>query len=122
MIRNTEEAYPMWDAQKSSHFQQLRQRQRERVLSEAEQAELTLLGQELEAAEATYLAPATQRLGEERESLETQNRTLEVLARRKEALALRLQDFLTEAQAERRAIECELAAVLAGSRGSGTDE
>jgi hypothetical protein len=35
---------------------------------------------------------------------------------------LRLSDFLAEARAERRAIECELAAVLAGTRGSTTDE
>ncbi|HEV3261310.1 MAG TPA: hypothetical protein VG013_30945 [Gemmataceae bacterium] len=105
-----------------SRFQQLRQRQRENVLTEAEQAELALLVQELETAEATYLTPATERLRQERETLEAQNRTLEVLALRKEALVLRLRDFLAEAQTERRAIECELAAVLAGSRGSEADE
>lgn len=112
----------MWEQQKSSRFQQLRQRQRESVLTEAEQAELALLVQELEAAEAAYLTPVTERLRQERETLETQNRTLEVLAFRKEALVLRLRDFLAEAQAERRAIECELAAALAGSRGLETDE
>ena len=107
----------MWDGQRCSRFQQLRQRQRENVLTEAEQAELALLLQELEAAEATYLTPATERLRQQRGTLETQNRALEVLALRKEALVLRLRDFLAEARAERRAIESELAAVLAGNRG-----
>ena len=112
----------MWEEQKSSRFQELRERQQKSTLTEAEQAELAILVQELEAAEAGYLTPATQRLRQERENLETQNRTLEVLAHRKEALLLRLRDFLAEAQAERRAIECELATVLAPGRGSETDE
>jgi hypothetical protein len=88
----------MWDGQRSSRFQQLRQRQRESALTEAEQAELALLVQELEAAEVTHLAPATERLRQERETVETQNRALEVLALRKEALVPRLRDFLAEDQ------------------------
>jgi len=89
---------------------------------EAEQAELAQLVQELEAAEANYLRPATERLRQQRETLQTQNRALETLALRKEALVLRLRDFLAEAQAERRAIESELAAVLAGTLGSEAHE
>jgi hypothetical protein len=112
----------MWDEEKRVRFQQLRQGQGEGALTEAEQAELGLLIQELEATEATYLIPATDRLRQEREALEVRNRALEVLAHRKEALVARLRKFLAEAQAERRAIECELAAVLAGSRGPETDE
>lgn len=112
----------MREEERSTRFQQLRQRQRESVLTEAEQAELALLVRELEAAEAAYLTPATERLRQERGTLETQNRALEVLALRKEALVLRLRDFLAEAQTERRAIECELTAVLAGTQGSETDE
>jgi hypothetical protein len=112
----------MWEEQTRARFQQLRQREREGLLSDAEQAELARLVQELEAAEASALTPAAERLRQEREALQAQNRLLEVLARRKEALVLRLREFLAEAQAERRAIECELAAVLAGSQGSPTDE
>lgn len=112
----------MWEEQKRSRFQELRQRQQEGGLSEAEQNELALLVLELEAGEAAYLTPATQRMKEERESLEEQNQSLEALVRRKEDLARRLRDFLTEAQAERRAIERELTAVLAGGRGSHTDD
>jgi hypothetical protein len=111
----------MWEEHKSLRVQQLRQRQGEGVLTEAEQAELALLVQELEAAEATYLTPATERLRQERETVEAQNRTLEVLAHRKELLVQRLRAFLAEAQAERLAIESEVAAALAESRGSQTD-
>lgn len=111
----------MWEEQKSHRFQQLRQRQQESGLNEAEQDELALLVKELEAAEAAYLAPATQQLRQERETLDDQNRGLENLIRRKEALVRRLHDFLAETQAERRAIERELTAVLAGDRGSDTN-
>lgn len=105
----------MWKQQKRERFQQLRQR--EGMLTEQEQTELALLVQELEAAEAAYLAPATERIGQERACIETQNRNLEALTRRKEALTQRLREFLADAQAERRAIDRELAAVLAGSQG-----
>jgi len=111
----------MWDDQKRERFQHLRERESAGVLGDAERTELTLLIDELEAAEARYLRPATQRLRDEREIVETQNRALEVLVRRKERLAQRLEDFLAEAQAERRAIEGELAAVLVGSRGQKLD-
>jgi hypothetical protein len=111
----------MWEEKERQRFQLLRQRELEGELTEPDQAELASLTQQLQAAEATYLAPATQRLQQEREALDAQNRSLELLARRKGALVQRLRDFLTEARAERQAIEGELAAVLAGSRNSETD-
>lgn len=80
----------MWEEQKRIRFQQLRQRQGMSALAEAEQAELAFLTQELEAAEAACLTPATERLRQEREILETQNRNLEILALRKEALVQRI--------------------------------
>jgi hypothetical protein len=58
------------------------------------------LGQELERAEADYLASAARRLRQEREAIETQNRSLEALVRRKEALARRLRDVLQDAHAD----------------------
>jgi len=112
----------MWEEHKSRRFQELRQRQQEGQLNEAEQAELTLLVKELEDSEAAYLSSATQRLRQERESVEEQNRSLEALIRRKEDLVRRLRDFLAETQAERKAIERELTAVLSGGRGSETNE
>lgn len=111
----------MWEEQKSHRFQQLRQRQQESGLNESEQDELALLVKELEAAEAAYLALATQQLRQEREALDDQNRGLENLIRRKEVLARRLHDFLADTQAEHRAIERELTAVLAGGGGSVTN-
>ncbi len=113
------EVFPMWDEQKRQRFQELRQR--DGLLSETERAELALLVQELETGEVAYLAPATKRLREERETLDGQNRAMQALALRKEALVLRLRDFVAEAEAESRAIEGELAAVLAGNRESEAD-
>jgi hypothetical protein len=103
----------MWDEQKRQRFQQLRQR--EGQLTAAEQAELVCLIEELEAAEAAYLNEATQRLRQDRQTTEKQNRTLEELAGRRQALVQRLSSVLAEARAERQAIESELASVLAGS-------
>jgi hypothetical protein len=109
----------MWEEQKRQRLQELRERQS--GLTEAERAELAGLLKELEAAEAAYLRPATERLRAEREILEKQNRTLEVLAHRKEGLLRRLRDFLAEAKAERHAIERELDAVLAEGRDPETE-
>jgi hypothetical protein len=108
----------MWDEQNRCRFQELRQGQEGNTLTETEKVELGKLFQELEAAEAAYLTPATERTRQEHLELEAQNRTLENLVKRKEALVQRLGDFLAKAKAERGAIESELAEVLAGSQSS----
>lgn len=113
----------MGQEQMGSRLDQLRRRQGEGALTEAERSELALLTEELETAEASYLTPATERIRREREAVEAQNRALDALALRKEALVRRLHDFLAEAQAERRAIDGELAAALeAGERRLEADE
>ena len=112
----------MGEEQKSARFQELRQRQQENRLVEAEQAELAALIRELEAGEAAYLTPATERLRREREAREAQNHALEKLILRKVGLLRRLRTFLDEARAERRAIASELATVLAGGPGSETEK
>jgi len=112
----------MWEEQKSRRFQELRRRQQENGLPEGEQAELASLTKELEDAEAVYLSPAVQQLRQERDVLENQNRNLENLLHRREALVRRLHDFLAETQAEHRAIARELTAVLTGGRGSEADD
>jgi hypothetical protein len=73
---------------------------------------------EIEDVEASYLAPATQKLREERLAVDAQNRSFEQLLLRKAALVSRLRDFLADVHAERRAIEVDLAAVQAGMHGS----
>jgi hypothetical protein len=110
----------MWDNQKRQRLQELRQPDRQ--LNAAEQTELATLVQELEAAEAAYLKTATERLRQENERTEKQNRDLERLIQRKEALAQRLNNVLAEARVERRAIENELASVLAASQGSKAED
>jgi hypothetical protein len=110
----------MWDDYKRRRLEQLRRDQTATALTGDDLAELDQLVRELEAAEAVYLTAATSRLGHERAILESQNRTLEALARRKEALAARLHDVLVETNAERRSIESELAATLASLGGAET--
>lgn len=108
--------------QQHSRFEELRKKQLQGLLTEVEQAELERLVQGIEAAEAAYLAPATGRLRQERIAIERQNRSLEDLVRRKESLAARLRDFLAEAQAERRVIDRELAAVMSGEPHTTADD
>jgi hypothetical protein len=102
----------MWNEQKRSRFRHLQQCQQEQALSKADEIELALLVKELEAAEAAYLAPATEQLHQEREAIEAQNRRMEALVHRQENLERRLREFLNDAQAERQAIKRELASVL----------
>jgi len=104
----------MWDEQKRQRFEWLRQRESAGELTGIERTELESLVQELQSAETAYLTPATERLREERQGLDNQNRRLEALARRRETLARHLHHVLAEAQAERSAIQGELAALLVG--------
>ncbi len=82
----------MWEEQKRERFRQLRLHQENNALTPAEEQELAALIEEIEAGEAAYLTPATERLRQEQEALEGQNRALEVLARRKEELVRRLRN------------------------------
>jgi hypothetical protein len=107
----------MWTQETQERFRRLRQSESNGELDESERAELAVLRDELLAAEAEYLMPAAERLREESTIIEAQNRELEAVLRRKTALAQRLERFLVETQAEREAIEGELAAVLV-SRGN----
>jgi hypothetical protein len=104
----------MWDEQKRHRFQELQRREQEGILLAREREELSALVSQLLLTESAYLGPATERLRLEREGLDAQNRKLEGLAARKAALAERLERFLAEADAERRTIEGEVDAVLAG--------
>ena len=103
----------MWDDQKRKRFNALREP--DRHLSPAEQSELAALVKELEDMEAAYLKPATERLRQERLATEKQNARLTEIVKRKKAFVERLDRFLIEADAERRAIDDELALVLANS-------
>ena len=105
----------MWTDQTRKRFQELRSREMNGSLSEAERSELANLLQYIELEEALYLGGATRRVREERERLEGQNRSLENLVQRKEKLVSRLRSVLVEAKTEREAIDAELAAVIGGS-------
>jgi hypothetical protein len=110
----------MWDGQKSKRFQDLRQVGRQ--LSTSEEAELQSLVEELYAAEAAYLKPATERLRQENDRTEGQNAELDRLIERKQALVHRLKAVLAETRAEQQAIQNELATVLAASADADREE
>ena len=79
----------MWDEEKQARFNALRAAERQSILTEAEGVELLALTQELDALEATYLHPVTERLRQEREALGEQKSKLEELLREQ-------QDYLAE--------------------------
>lgn len=103
----------MFDAEKKSRFCTLQERQDAGLITAHEQAELSKLVGEIESTEAAYLTPATERIRQDRERVEHQNRKLEELVRRRQAFLDRLRGFLADARREREAIDSELAAVLA---------
>jgi small-conductance mechanosensitive channel len=108
----------MWDQVTRSRFETLRHLEEEGVLTEAEQAELERMVAEIEAAEAAYLAPGTERLRAERAQIAAKNAALQELIRRKEELVQRLEKMLDEVKAERRAIDEELERILGSSTAS----
>lgn len=90
----------MWDKQKRERFQFLRQRELDGALTLAEQTELLQMVQEIEHVEAASLRPATERLHDERQEIETQNRALGALMQRKEAFVTRPHSLLNELETE----------------------
>ncbi len=102
-------------------FAALQQREEQGILTEAERSELNGLIAQVEADEAAYLRPATDRVHQERLQIEAQNAALKHLVRRKERLARRLERFLAASRAEQEAINAELTQILrTGSSHVGT--
>jgi hypothetical protein len=102
----------MLDSPKRERFGELRRKEDAGALTPEERDELSDLIQEIEDAEAVYLDPATERLARECETLEAQNRELEALLGRKQALRVRLETMLADAEAERRQIAEEVSRIL----------
>lgn len=100
----------MWDASKGQRFQSLRCRELEGELSGSEHGELKQLLRELEELEAVCLAPAMERLHQERGRLEAeaarledQTQELAALLREKEAYLARARAVVAELELERTA-------------------
>ena len=108
----------MLDEQQRERFERLSERKQNGTLTPAEQVELQRMIQEVEDAEAAYLSPAIERTRSERLRVEEQNRALKQLVRRQERFARRLERFLADSQAERQALQAELARIF-GSPASG---
>lgn len=104
----------IWGREMSARFQELRDREEAGALVDSERHELHALVKELEATEAGYLQPATDRLREQRVRAESQNAALTALVEREERLCQRLEEVLAELRAERQTIEEERARILQG--------
>src|SRR5262245_61172090 len=83
----------MWDEVKQARFDALRIAERQGTLTEAEGVELLALTQELDALEAAYLHPATERVRQEREALGEQNSKLEELLREQQNYLAEIHTF-----------------------------
>src|SRR5579862_9575499 len=98
----------MWDEPKRQRFQDLRHRELEGRLSEAERRELACLTQELDDMESAGLAPGIERLRAENTRLEAearrlteQRRQLAELLRQKQDYLERVRDLVEELESER---------------------
>ena len=105
----------MWNDQKRERLQQLRRSELAAVLTDSEKSELQTLIHELENDEAVLLGAATEKLRNERQAMEVQNRILQDLLGRRQALAARVRIVLAESQSEREAIDRELSSALSGT-------
>jgi hypothetical protein len=101
-----------WTQEKRARVRVLRSMEAAGTLSDNERDELQCLLAEMEADEAAYLAPATERLRSERLQIEAQNDALVVLADRRAALAERLERVLADARDEQDAIRKEVDRIL----------
>ena len=86
----------MWTDDKQARFNALRELERQGSSTDAEKAELAALTQELDALEATYLGPATERIRRERQALEAQNQRLEELLREREDYLARVRGLVAD--------------------------
>lgn len=93
-------------------FRALQQSELDGTLSPTEQTEMEAFVQQIEAAEAAYLRPATEHIRQERLRIEEQNKALQEVIRRKERLARRLERILALSAAEREKINAQVASIL----------
>ncbi len=75
----------MWNEEKQSRLNALREADRNGTLFTAERSELDALLGELDELERAYLGPGTAQVKQEREKLEAQNTELEVLLQERRA-------------------------------------
>ncbi len=92
----------MWDEVKQARFNALRIAERQGALTEAEGAELLALTQELDALEASYLHPATERVRQEREALGEQNSKLEELLREQQGYLAEIRTLVADLEVRAR--------------------
>lgn len=104
----------MLTEQQRQRFRALQQSELDGTLAPTEQSELQALARQIEAEEAEYLRPATEHIHQERLQIQEQNRALQLLIRRKERLARRLERVLALSASERQKINTQVKAILDG--------
>ena len=102
----------MWDEITRQRFSSLRIRERQGVLTAEEQTELDGLYRDIEATEAAYLGPATERRRQETEKLRAINEALRDVIQRKEVHLARMKVALAQFRAEHKALDAELEQLL----------
>lgn len=98
-----------------TRFRALQARADAGSLTNDEQTEYEGIIRQIEADEAVYLRPATERLRQECVEAEARNDALRQLVHRQERLARRLQRVLEKSRAEQSAIKTELTGIMSGS-------
>jgi hypothetical protein len=89
----------MWTDEKQQRFDQLRQREAQGLLTEAEAEELRTLVAELDAEETAELQPAIERMRATQQELRAESQRIEGRNERLAAIIAREEQLLDEAQA-----------------------
>lgn len=103
----------MWNHEKQTHFDCLREREQAGTLTTSERDELDALYQELYALETAAHAPSVQRTEQKIATLEERNRQLAVFLKEREAFLRRVKKIVKELKSEERRLRKQYAGILA---------
>jgi len=103
----------MWNYEKQSRFDHLREREQAGALTTSECDELRALYQELYALEAVAHAPAAQRAEQKIAALEERNRQLTAFLEEREAFLQRVKKAVSELKSEERRLREQYSGILA---------
>jgi hypothetical protein len=96
-------------------FETLRSKELDGDLTDDEHTRLRQLTRLVVEAEATQLAATTARMRQQRLEIQKQSASLRKVERRQEALARKLERFLSQVQTERDSINAEISTILKDS-------
>jgi len=103
----------MWNHEKQTRFDCLREREQAGTLTTSERDELDALYQELYDLEAATHAPSVQRAEQKIATLEERNRQLAAFLKEREAFLQRVKNAVKELKSEERRLREQYAGILA---------